>query len=328
VSCIEPYPLLMAPAIQARPWGGSRIRDLLGKEIPPGIDGAAVGESWEVSAHPNGLSRVANGPLSGRFLPELHALWGDLLTGRAGATLPGSAFPLLVKLIEANTLASVQVHPNDEQARTLEGYPNGKSEAWYVIDSGPRAEAYIGFREGVDRTSFLDALRRGEVAQTLAPVHLRAGDCVLLDPGTVHACGNGILLLEVQQSCDLTYRVHDWDRVGGEGQGRELHVEKALEVIDFDSRPRVHRASGGENAPLPVLRGAHFSIFELRLRSSCALPPSEAFSTLTVIHGECSLASGAVSLRLRGGETVLLPAGVGCLLQGRDALLVGSSPAP
>lgn len=298
----------------------------MGKSIPVELASLPIGESWEVSAHPNGLSRIANGALAGWTLAEVHGLWGALLVGAGVACRHGRGFPLLVKLIELDALASVQVHPDDRQALRLEGCPTGKSEAWYVVDAARGAEAYVGFRRGVDRARLLDALSRGAARETLEPVALGPGDCLLLEPGTVHACGNGIVLLEVQQSSDLTYRVYDWDRVDESGRPRELHVDKALEVIDFEARPVVSRARGEPDAVMPVLQNRHFRIFEVRLRRSCFLPAAATFTSVTVIGGECALDSGAGGLRLRTGDTVLVPAGVACTLSGTEAILVGAAP--
>jgi mannose-6-phosphate isomerase len=320
----------MAPEIHAMPWGGTRIRDSLGKSIPPELDGQPIGESWEVSSHPNGVSRVANGPLAGLPLSEVVRSWGPLLMGKAVSARHGGAFPLLVKLIEVNGLASLQVHPNDEQARRLEGFPNGKSEAWYVMETSPQAQAFIGFKPGTDRERFLENLACCNARDLIAPVDLRPGDCVALEPGTVHACGNGILILEIQQSCDITYRVYDWDRTDDKGRKRELHIDKAIEVIDFAAQPRISRrngnAGGNADGPVDLLRGAHFRVFEVDVRGTCLLPPEASCASFTVIEGRCSLATETSHLEVRRGETVLLPAGLGCALEGSGARVVGAAP--
>jgi mannose-6-phosphate isomerase len=319
------YPLLMEPAIHAMPWGGTRLRDELGKTVPAELSLAPIGESWEVSAHPNGISRVANGPLAGMPLPEVLRAWGASLLGAKTAARYGGVFPLLVKLIEVNSLASVQVHPDDEQARRLEGFPFGKSEAWYIIETLPAAEAYIGFRAGTDRGRFEENLACCSVRDILQPVALRAGDCAALEPGTVHACGNGILLLEIQQSCDITYRVYDWDRRDAEGRARPLHIDKALQVIDFSARAAVHR--GGDGAGMSELfSGAHFGVFQVMVKGSFVLPAAQSFTTLTVIRGGCTLDAGGALLALDRGKSVLVPAALSCAFSG-DALLIGSTPS-
>jgi mannose-6-phosphate isomerase len=324
---IAVYPLLMEPAIHAMPWGGTRLRDELGKIIPDDLALAPIGESWEVSAHPNGVSRVANGPLAGMPLPEVLRAWGASLLGEKAATRYGGVFPLLVKLIEVNSLASVQVHPDDEQARRLEGFPFGKSEAWYIIETLPGAEAYIGFRAGTDRERFQENLACCSVRDILRPVALKAGDCAALEPGTVHACGKGILLLEIQQSCDITYRVYDWDRRDEEGRARPLHIEKALQVIDFTAQPRVFRAEGAREGVTELFSGRHFGVFQATVKGTCTLPRRESFCTLTVISGACTLESAGTRMDLRRGQSVLVPAGLACQLSGGEALLMGSTPS-
>jgi mannose-6-phosphate isomerase len=248
------------------------------------------------------------------------------LLGAAVARRYGALFPLLVKLIEVNTMASLQVHPDDAQAQALEGFPFGKSEAWYIIDAPPTAEIYVGFTPGTTRERFSEELARGNARALLAPVSIRPGDCIALDPGTVHACGNGVLLLEVQQSCDITYRVYDWDRVDARGRKRQLHVEKALQVIDFAAAPRISRSDGSSN-PAPLLNGRHFKVFEARVRGALVLQDADRFVSLTVVRGACRLSGGGAQLALPCGATVLVPAGIRCALEGEEALLVGAAPA-
>jgi mannose-6-phosphate isomerase len=230
-----------------------------------------------------------------------------------------------LKLIEVNSMASLQVHPDDAQAQRLEGFPFGKSEAWYIIDAPPKAEIYVGFTPGTTRKRFTEELSKGNVRSLLAPLAIRPGDCIALEPGTVHACGNGVLLLEVQQSCDITYRVYDWDRVDAQGRKRQLHVEKALQVIDFAAAPRVSRADGSAN-PAELLKGRHFKVIEARVGGGLALPASDSFLSLTVVRGACTLTGGATRLELPCGATVLVPAGISCMLEGEEALLVGAAP--
>ena len=223
-----------APVFQPRPWGGRAMAEKLGKTIPDG----PVGESWEISAHPNGVCRVSGGPLDGTPLDELVRRAGADLLGARAAKKYGDSFPLLVKLVDANALASVQVHPNDEQARRLESYPWGKTEAWYIIHRAPDARFHIGLAPDVTPATFREALESGGASQLLASSDAKPGDCILVPPGTVHAVGQGVLFLEIQQSSDITYRVYDWDRKDEQGRPRELHIDKAMQVIDFAARPR------------------------------------------------------------------------------------------
>ena len=323
---VAPYPLLMVPAIQSNPWGGTRIRDVLKKQIPAALVSQPIGESWEVSAHPNGVSRIGNGPCAGMTLPQAVEAWGTALVGADVVRRYGATFPLLVKLIDVNTLASVQVHPNDEQAQRLEGFPFGKSEAWYIIDAAPSAEAYIGFAPGTSPEQFTAALTGGRVRELLRPLTPHPGDCLALEPGTVHACGNGILMLEIQQSCDITYRVYDWDRRDFEEKPRALHIGKAMQTIDFGAQPRVFRARGTEDTACELMKGKHFSVFEVALRRSCALAARAVFTSLTVVRGSCVARAGGLDLPLATGATLLLPSGMACTLADGAATIVGTYP--
>jgi len=298
------YPMKMEPFYQERPWGGRRMKDLLGKNIPAG----PIGESWEVSPHPGGLSRVANGPLKGRSLPELARLCGRELLGGSVQERYGGAFPLLIKLIDIHALASLQVHPNDQQAMALENYPMGKEEAWYIIERAPEAEFYAGLRRGVTRQGLLDALADGTIKELLERVDVQPGQCLHVPPGTVHACGNGVFMLEVQQCSDLTYRLHDWDRTNASGSGRELHIEKALEVIDFEARPTVFQAEPVPNRLNQMLRCPSFRIYESAITDRLAFPATDAFLAGTLISGRALLAGEKVSVELRTGDSFIIPA--------------------
>ena len=294
------------PSYHVRPWGGRAMADRLGKKIPDG----PVGESWEVSGHPNGVSRVAGGPLDGTPLDELVLKAGADLLGPRTHRKYGDAFPILVKLIDVNSLASVQVHPNDEQAQRLEGYRWGKTEAWYIIDRAPDARFHIGLIPGVTAESFREALEAGTARELLDSPVVKPGDCILVPPGTVHAAGQGVLLLEIQQSSDITYRVYDWDRRDDEGKARELHVEKAMQVIDFPARPRIFHADHRVDALGRILSGGMFEIFEARVATGIDLPSRSSCSTGTVVEGEMRLVTEDSRIELHCGDSFVIPAGI------------------
>lgn len=280
------------------------MAERLGKKIPDG----PVGESWEVSAHPNGVSRVSGGPLDGTPLDELVRRAGAELLGARVHQKYGGGFPLLVKLIDVNSLASVQVHPNDEQAQRLEGYPWGKTEAWYIIDRTPGARFFLGLVPGTTPDGLRDALASGKALSLLASPEVKAGDCLLVPPGTVHAAGEGVFLLEIQQSSDITYRVYDWDRRDQKGQTRELHVEKAVQVIDFAARPRIYRAEKKLDAPSRILACGLFVIDEIRVSRGVELPGRGSCTTGTLVEGELRLAAEGTRLDLRCGDSFVIPA--------------------
>jgi len=225
------YPLTFEPIYKERVWGGERLREALGKELT-GI--APVGESWELVDLSGDQSRVAAGSRSGATLHDLVQMDGEALLGPAA--LDGERFPLLVKYIDASQTLSVQVHPDSEAAPRLGGRP--KSEAWYILDAEPDAVLYLGLEPGVTAASLRASLAAGEVEKLVRRIPVRRGDLFPVPPGTVHAIGAGVLLAEVQQPSDTTYRVYDWGRLGLDGQPRELHVEQALQSIHFDAEPR------------------------------------------------------------------------------------------
>lgn len=236
-------PLIFEPRFQAYVWGGRNLERVLGRTIPEG----RVAESWEVSAHPAAPTIVAAGPLAGRTLPDLIQDHGPALVGDRGRwAVERGTFPLLVKLLDANQPLSVQVHPADDYAMEHEGGELGKTEMWYVLHAEEGAEIVYGLRSGTTRATFREALAGGRVGDCLHRLPVQAGDAILIEAGTVHAILEGIVLAEVQQSSNVTYRLYDWDRVGTDGKPRELHVDRAMDVIDFG------RWEPGPRRPVPV----------------------------------------------------------------------------
>jgi mannose-6-phosphate isomerase len=258
-------------------------------------------------------------------LDELARQAGPALVGERAHRAYGGEFPLLVKLIDVSALASVQVHPNDEQAERLEGYPHGKTEAWYIISRSPSARFSLGLVPGVTAAGFREAISHGRAQDLLAEPEVRAGDCLFVPPGTVHAAGGGVLLLEVQQSSDITYRVYDWDRVDGKGNRRELHVEKALQVIDFSARPLIFRPEPASDTLSPIFSCGHFAMHEARLASAIPLPAGQECRTGTLLRGTARLAWDGAGMDLRQGDSFIVPAGSAARLEGADALLVIST---
>lgn len=220
------YPLTFVPRFKELVWGGARLATELGKSCPPA---KRIGESWEMVDLPDDQSRVAEGPLAGRTLHELVVEYRDELLGPV-ATADGR-FPLLVKYIDAARTLSVQVHPDEDAALKLGGRP--KHEAWYILGAEPGAKLYVGLQPGTTREMLQRAIADDDVESLLVEIEPQVGDLVPVEPGTVHAIGAGVLLAEVQQPSDTTYRLHDWGRVGLDGRPRPLHVYEALESVDF-----------------------------------------------------------------------------------------------
>jgi len=222
------YPLTFHPIFKDRVWGGREMERLYQKKLPPG---RPIGESWEISDRPGDISVIANGPLAGknlRWLMENHR--AELLGNVKPAT--GDRFPLLCKILDAREKLSLQVHPPAGKAAELGGEP--KTEMWFIADAAPGAELFVGLKRGVTRAEFEGKIQTGEVAECFHRVPVRAGDAMFLPSGRVHAIGAGLVIFEIQQNSDTTYRVFDWNRVGLDGKPRELHVAQSLASIDFN----------------------------------------------------------------------------------------------
>jgi mannose-6-phosphate isomerase len=228
------YPLTFRPVFKERVWGGRELERLYGKQLPPST---VIGESWEISDRPGDASVVANGPLAGkdlRWLMENHA---REILGGAKAT-PEGRFPLLCKILDAREKLSLQVHPPADKAAELKGEP--KTEMWFIADATPDACLYVGLKRGVTRAEFEKKISDGSVADCFHRIPVKAGDTMFLPSGRVHAIGDGLVIFEIQQNSDTTYRVFDWNRMGLDGKPREMHVAQSLASIDFnDFEPRL-----------------------------------------------------------------------------------------
>ncbi len=295
---IDLYPLCFEPILKERVWGGRRLATL-GKTLP---GPSPYGESWELSDLPEGQSRVAEGPLAGTTLGALVRERARELLGPA--RLDGGAFPLLVKYIDAAETLSVQVHPDAEVSARLKGRP--KSEAWTILDAKPDAVIYLGLQPGTTRGELEAAIAGGTLEALMRVQPVRAGDVVPVTPGTLHAIGAGVLLAEVQQPSDTTYRVYDWGRLGLDGKPRALHIQESLESIHLDKRPELLRA------PARVDLGP-FTLEVTRVGPGAPLTlEGEGPLALVGLEGEPRLegpwtTSGAGALGCPRGRTLLVP---------------------
>ena len=316
-------PLTFAPRLKHYMWGGRRLADLLGRDLPDGV----VAESWELSGHASEPSVVDRGPLEGRDLPGLVAEYGTSLVGTRGRdAAERGVFPLLVKLLDATHALSVQVHPGDEYAAAHNLGEPGKTEMWYVLHAGKGASIIHGLRPGIDRAALSRAVSRGTVPDCLNRVPVSPGDAILVPAGTVHGILSGIVLVEIQQCSDTTYRIHDWDRPGPDGKPRQLHVERALDVIDFPgavpapSVPQLVHEGGGVKREV-VAECEHFLVERVGLHAGCdfeALLDGETCEVWGVLSGSATVETGrgaalgqGRALRLRSVEFALLPATMG-----------------
>lgn len=302
----ELYPFQFRPVLKHYVWGGRRLADVLGKELA-GHPTAA--ESWEVCARGDDESVVLFGPMAGCGLGDLFRRFGPELVG------PGQAFdrfPLLFKFLDAAEPLSVQVHPNDALAARLVPPDSGKTEAWFVIDAAPDGLIFAGLRPGVDRARLSNAIGEGRVDETLHRFHARPGDCVLIPAGAVHALGRGVLIAELQQSSDTTFRLFDWNRVGPDGRPRPLHIAQGLDAVDFELGP-IEPADpvplGGPRQRLTMC--PHFVWERWSIGDSAYLAGDGRMHIVAVIGGTARCPSAPGPARRPRGTTLLLPAGLG-----------------
>jgi mannose-6-phosphate isomerase len=315
MSTVSLYPLRFEPILRRLIWGGRRLGTVLHKPIGDASDYA---ESWEISDYHDQVSIVQDGSLAGTTIRELIHTRADELLGPAVG--PRHQFPLLVKFIDAHQNLSVQVHPDDETGRRLAG-DNGKTETWVIVDAEPGSAIYAGLKQGVGRDDFAAGIRTGEVEHLLHRLEPKQGDCILIESGTVHAIGAGVLLAEIQEMSDATFRIYDWGRVGADGKPRPLHLREAMESIDFERGPvePIKRgvepiAGGGVREKLS--RSAYFALERLTLNERTTNAPTtvgrrDRFTILMGLEGSADVGQGGEHVRLELGQTVLLPAALG-----------------
>ena len=290
------YPLKLSPALHAKIWGGRRLKTMMQKRLPTA---ELYGESWEL----HGSATVDNGRLRGKQLGDLAREYGAELLGSGNN--PNDGFPLLAKLIDATEWLSIQVHPNDEQARSLEGDPRGKSEAWVVLHAEEGAQLVAGLRRGTTRERMSEAIRRERLKELLVYIEVKARDVLFIPANTIHALGPGLLIYEIQQASDVTYRLYDWGRLGLDGQPRELHIDKGREVANLDSRPRALQPTTDLLVDCDYFRVWRHVLTE----QGRAIETGGRFQALTCIDGTCTVeAPGFKAIQLALGETGLIPA--------------------
>jgi mannose-6-phosphate isomerase len=298
------YPLTFHPIFKDRIWGGREIERLYGKKLPPG---RPIGESWEISDRPGDVSVIANGPLAGknlRWLMENHAT--EILGGAKSAT--GNRFPLLCKILDAREKLSLQVHPPANKAAELGGEP--KTEMWFIADAAPGAELFVGLKRGVTRAEFEGKISDGSVAECIHRIPIvRPSDAIFLPSGCVHAIGAGLVIFEIQQNSDTTYRVFDWNRVGLDGKPRELHVAQSLASIDFSSyrfRPGIIRSKSKSRL---LVCSEFFNVRDWKIRNGTRrfLKPRK-LQIIAAVRGQIEISGGLETVNLSAGQFSLIPA--------------------
>jgi mannose-6-phosphate isomerase len=304
------YPLTFRPILKERVWGGRELERLYHKPLPPGVP---IGESWEMSDRPGDVSVITNGKLAGKDLRWLMENYAADLLGEARP--PSGRFPLLIKILDAQDKLSLQVHPPPAKAAELGGEP--KTEMWYVAEAAPGAELYLGLKRGVTRAEFEQRIKAGTVADCFHRVSVRPGDAMFLPSGRVHALGAGLVIFEIQQNSDTTYRVFDWNRLGLDGNPRELHVPQSLASIDFSDYEPSLLSRALTQSPAGKLRllvrDPLFTVeaWELAGGASVPLRPKK-MQIIALLAGRVRVSDGTGTLVLVAGQCCLIPA---CLAQ-------------
>lgn len=308
-------PIKLLPAFKDYLWGGEKLRTHYGKQT----DISPLAESWELSTHKDGQSIVASGQYMGLSLSEyIEKIGKDALGKRAERF---DYFPLLIKLIDAKKSLSVQVHPSDEYAMRVEG-EYGKSEMWYIVDCDEGAFIYYGFSRDVSREEYERAIKDGTLTSILNAVPVKRGDAFYIEAGTVHAIGAGILICEIQQNSNTTYRVFDFNRRDKNGNLRELHIDKALEVSSLKKSPAIKEISDENEVTLALCE--YFEVKRLKVdRESEISVDGESFLSIISIDGDAKLIFEGGELDISLGESVFVPANAGkMIIKGKCQLIL------
>lgn len=291
-------------------WGGNRLREEYGKELLSD----KIAESWELSCHKDGQSVVADGEYKGKTLSEYIAAKGNAVLGTNCARF--EYFPILIKLIDAKDNLSVQVHPSNDYAMRVEG-EYGKTEMWYIVDCEEGAELLYGFKHEISREEFAQRIADNTLLEVTNNVPVHKGDVFFIEAGTLHAIGKGILIAEIQQNSNTTYRIYDYGRVGADGKPRQLHVEKACEVTQLVPPKYPTKAQGApqkiEGGVMTLLRSCeYFNVNRLQLDGEVKLSADEkSFNSILVLDGSCTISANGESVYAQKGDSLFVDAGTG-----------------
>ncbi|CAM3612499.1 mannose-6-phosphate isomerase [Flavobacterium saliperosum S13] len=301
----ESYPLVFKPIVKDRIWGGEKLRTLLNKDILT----PTTGESWEISTVPGDVSVVANGNFAGISLNELLQNYPKEILGSTVYERFGSEFPLLFKFLDAREDLSIQLHPNDALAKERHN-SFGKTEMWYVMQADEGAEIIVGFKKKSSASEYLQHLEQKSLVSILNKIPVQQGDVFFLETGTIHAIGAGVMLAEIQQTSDITYRIYDWDRVDAQGNSRELHIEQALDAITYDEVAAQRKYESKPNTRNQVVHCSYFTTNIIPLDGKMNFnKDGESFTVLVCTEGEFYVVTDSfLKYSFKKGDTVLLPA--------------------
>ncbi|MGI6279260.1 MAG: type I phosphomannose isomerase catalytic subunit [Acutalibacteraceae bacterium] len=313
------YPLLLKPPVKDYLWGGTKLKAEFGLESEREI----AAEGWMLSCHKDGSGVVTNGVLAGKTLPEVLEIWGKEALGKNSQKF--SYFPILIKLIDAKQSLSIQVHPDDAYALKNEG-EFGKTEMWYIIDCEQGASLIYGFKDKVSKEEFKERIQNNTLTEICNYVPVKKGDVFFITAGTMHAIGGGILIAEVQQNSNTTYRVFDYGRLGADGKPRDLHIEKAIDVTLLD-RPTLPYGNIGQTREIDGgsvrrLSSCEFFTAEIiNLDGETEILKQDTFVSLVVLEGEITLSWNDGEIQAKKGGSIFVPAGLEVNLKGKAQLL-------
>ncbi|KQO32781.1 mannose-6-phosphate isomerase [Flavobacterium sp. Leaf82] len=315
---IKIYPLQFEPILKDRIWGGEKLKTVLNKPITSNI----TGESWELSTVEGDVSVVANGELKGKSLTELINESPNEILGTKVYERFGNQFPLLFKYLDAREDLSIQVHPNDKLAKERHN-SFGKTEMWYVMQADQDARIIVGFKEDSSKEEYLENLNNKTLVSILDDVKAKAGDVFFLETGTVHAIGAGLVVAEIQQTSDITYRLYDFDRVDAQGNKRELHVDLALDAINYNKVDTYKKYEKEVNQSNVVVDCPYFTTNFIPLDGKIdANKNGETFTVYMCIEGSFEIRYGNVTYQYKKGDTVLIPADIrSYVLEGSASIL-------
>lgn len=309
------YPMTFLPVLKDYLWGGRNLESKLGRSLPDGI----IAESWEIAGHEDGTSIVENGVHKGKLLTEVHRELGiDLIGSRSEWAQNRNKFPLLIKVLDANKALSVQVHPDDDYALENEGNELGKTEMWVILHAEPNAKIILGVKEGTSPEAFEQAISNGDLEKYLHEIPVKTGDHICVPAGSLHAIMSGLIIAEIQQNSNTTYRVYDWNRVDVDGKPRQLHIKQALDVINFEQIepelcvPKIFEDTKNLKRSL-LCKNKYFTVERVELsrgREFAGVCTGETFEIWGVING-CAEIVTSESLSLSAVKFVLLPAVLG-----------------
>ncbi len=313
------YPLLLSAPLKDYIWGGKRLKEDFGFTS----QNEKIAEAWVLSCHKDGTNTVLNGEMKGKKLSEVIDIWGISSLGRKAERF--DYFPLLIKLIDACDKLSVQVHPNDEYAIRYEG-EYGKTELWYVVDCEPNSKILYGFKSDITKEEFAKRIEENTLDDVVNYVEVNKGDVFFIPSGTLHSIGKGVLIAEIQQNSNITYRVSDYGRLGADGKPRELHVEKAKEVTNLTANTLAYGDIGetkliGETKIRSLIECDKFSAEFIDLNGSLEIENPDSFVSLLVLDGEGEIRYDNGFLKLIKGSSVFVPAGLKTTIMGNMNVL-------